>query len=90
MMKQQFFLFLAVIVMISSVIEAGKGKEFMANIKEKLNEVKEKVKSSWNKLTSMSEYACPVIEKWCEDHCKAKKAIGKCDDTKCKCLKLPK
>nr|AIX87693.1 potassium channel blocker AbKTx-5 [Androctonus bicolor]AIX87694.1 potassium channel blocker AbKTx-5 [Androctonus bicolor] len=90
MMKQQFFLFLAVIVMISSVIEAEKGKEFMANIKEKLNEVKEKVKSSWNKLTSMSEYACPVIEKWCEDHCEAKKAIGKCDDTKCKCLKLPK
>nr|AAK61815.1 TXKbeta-SP [Mesobuthus martensii]AAL24435.1 venom peptide beta-CT [Mesobuthus martensii] len=27
MMKQQFFLFLAVIVMISSVIEAGRGKE---------------------------------------------------------------
>nr|AIL48789.1 potassium channel blocker pMeKTx28-3 [Mesobuthus eupeus] len=90
MMKQQFFLFLAVIVMISSVIEAGRGKEFMSSLKEKLGGVKEKIKHSWNKLTSMSEYACPVIEKWCEDHCEANKAIGKCENTECKCLKLSK
>nr|ABR21034.1 venom antimicrobial peptide-4 [Mesobuthus eupeus] len=46
MMKQQFFLFLAVIVMISSVIEAGRGREFMSNLKEKLSGVKEKMKNS--------------------------------------------
>nr|ALX72345.1 potassium channel toxin KTx3 [Odontobuthus doriae] len=89
MMKQQFFLFLAVIVMISSVIEAGKGKEFMTNVKEKLSKAKDKMKSSWNRLTSMSEYACPVIEKWCEDPWGAKKAIGKWEATECKCLTLP-
>nr|ACJ23145.1 putative potassium channel toxin Tx633 [Buthus occitanus israelis] len=75
--------------MISSVIEAGRGKQFMTNVKEKLTQVKNKMKNSWDRLTSMSEYACPVIEKWCEDHCEAKKAIGKCEDTECKCLTVP-
>uniref|UniRef100_Q0GY42 Potassium channel toxin TcoKIK n=2 Tax=Tityus TaxID=6886 RepID=KBX2_TITCO len=47
-----------------------------------------KIKSGWERLTSESEYACPAIDKFCEDHCAAKKAVGKCDDFKCNCIKL--
>nr|Q0GY43.1 RecName: Full=Potassium channel toxin TdiKIK; Short=TdKIK; Flags: Precursor [Tityus discrepans]ABE98264.1 KIK [Tityus discrepans] len=80
------FALLVALLLIHSLAEAGKGKEVLGKIKNKLVEVKEKIKAGWDKLTSKSEYACPVIDKFCEDHCAAKNAIGKCDDFKCQCL----
>ncbi|XP_023220228.1 potassium channel toxin TdiKIK isoform X2 [Centruroides sculpturatus] len=78
---------LASLLLLHTLAEAGRGKEIMSKIKKKLADAKVTVKGAWDKLTSKSEYACPVIEKFCEDHCAAKESIGKCEDFKCLCLK---
>nr|P86822.2 RecName: Full=Tityustoxin-19; Short=Ts19; AltName: Full=Potassium channel toxin beta-Ktx 2; Contains: RecName: Full=Ts19 fragment I; AltName: Full=Potassium channel toxin beta-Ktx 2-1; Contains: RecName: Full=Ts19 fragment II; Short=Ts19 Frag-II; AltName: Full=Potassium channel toxin beta-Ktx 2-2; Contains: RecName: Full=Ts19 fragment III; Short=Ts19 Frag-III; Flags: Precursor [Tityus serrulatus]QPD99052.1 potassium channel toxin Ts19 [Tityus serrulatus] len=82
------FALLFALLLVHSLTEAGKGKEILGKIKEKIIEAKDKMKAGWERLTSQSEYACPAIDKFCEDHCAAKKAVGKCDDFKCNCIKL--
>uniref|UniRef100_A0A2I9LP49 KTx n=1 Tax=Centruroides hentzi TaxID=88313 RepID=A0A2I9LP49_9SCOR len=78
---------LACLLLLHSLAEAGKGREILNKMKKKLADAKVTVKAAWSKLTSKSEYACPVIDKFCEDHCAAKESIGKCEDFKCMCLK---
>nr|ACD11862.1 hypothetical protein [Isometrus maculatus] len=88
-MKQYIFFILALIVLTSTFVEAGKGKEILQNMKESFSKAGSKIKAGLKKIASVSHLACPFVEKFCEDHCESKNQVGKCDDFKCSCVQAP-